>query len=292
MLTCNLMGGIGNQLFQIFTTISLALKTSNNFVFSDAIVIDGGYRHTYWETLLFKLKPFLRTIITKQNDIFVKDSGFERMLTIFKENGFHFKNIPLHQLMGQDTILHGYFQSSKYFDSTFPTIYRMLNIQEQKISVAYSLGDITLELENTISIHFRLGDYKIFSHVYPILELSYYEKAMNEIIQKTGNTKFNVIYFCEDNDLIDVLKIVNSLKERFLKCSFMRCPQHLKDWEQLLLMSSCRHNIIANSTFSWWGAYLNTHEDKIVCYPNTWFKEAIGHNTEDLCPDEWLRILL
>ena len=72
MLTCNLMGGLGNQLFQIFTTISLALKTSNNFVFSDAIVIDGGYRHTYWEKLLFKLKPFLRTIITKQNDIFVK----------------------------------------------------------------------------------------------------------------------------------------------------------------------------------------------------------------------------
>jgi hypothetical protein len=287
------MGGLGNQLFQIFTTISLALKTSNNFVFSDAIVIDGGYRHTYWDTLLFKLKPFLRTIITKQNDIFIKDSGFERMLTVFKENGFHYNDIPLHKLMGQDTILHGYFQSPKYFDSTFSTIYRMLNIQEQKINVAYSLGDIVLELDNTISVHFRLGDYKLFSHVYPILELSYYEKAMNEIIQKTGtNTKFNVIYFCEDHDLIDVLKIVNSLKERFLKCNFMRCPQHLKDWEQLLLMSSCRHNIIANSTFSWWGAYLNTHEDKIVCYPNTWFKESIGHNTQNLCPDEWLRILL
>ena len=169
----------------------------------------------------------------------------------------------------------------------------MLNIQEQKINVAYSLGDIVLELDNTISVHFRLGDYKLFSHVYPILELSYYEKAMNEIIQKIGtNTKFNVIYFCEDHDLIDVLKIVNSLKQRFLKCNFMRCPQHLKDWEQLLLMSSCKHNIIANSTFSWWGAYLNTHEDKIVCYPNTWFKESIGHNTQNLCPDEWLRILL
>jgi len=289
MLTCNLMGGLGNQLFQIFTTISLALKTSNNFVFSDAIIIDGGYRHTYWDTLLFKLKPFLRTVITKQNDIFIKDSGFERMLTVFKENGFQYNDIPLQQLMGQDTILYGYFQSHKYFDSTFPTIYRMLNIQEQKINVAYSLGDIALELDKTISVHFRLGDYKFLSHVYPILELSYYEKAMNEIGK---DLKFNVIYFCEDNDLIDVLKIVNSLKERFLKCNFMRCPQHLKDWEQLLLMSSCRHNIIANSTFSWWGAYLNTHEDKIVCYPNTWFKESIGHNTQNLCPDEWLRILL
>jgi hypothetical protein len=289
------MGGLGNQLFQIFTTISLSIKTTNNFVFSNTIVLDGGYRNTYWETLLFKLKPFLRPIhiIKETNSIFIKDSGFDRMFTIFKENGFQYNNIPLYKLMGQDTYLHGYFQSSKYFDSTFPTIYRMLNIQEQKMNVVYSLGDIASELDNTVSIHFRLGDYKMLSHVYPILELSYYEKALNEIIQKTGNnSKFNVIYFCEDNDLMDVSKIVNSLKERFANCSFTRCPQHLKDWEQLLLMSSCRHNIIANSTFSWWGAYLNTHKDKIVCYPNTWFKEAIGHNTEDLCPDDWLRIRL
>ena len=295
MITCNLMGGLGNQLFQIFTTISLSIKTTNHFVFSNAIVLDGGYRHTYWDTLLFKLKPFLRTIhiIKETNSVFIKDSGFDRMFTIFKENGLQYNNIPQYKLMGADTYLHGYFQSYKYFDSTFQTIYRMLNIHEQKINVVYSLGNIVLELDNTISIHFRLGDYKMLSHIYPILELSYYEKALNEIIQKTGtNSKFNVIYFCEDKDLMDVLKIVNSLKELFPKCSFIRCPQHLKDWEQLLLMSSCRHNIIANSTFSWWGAYLNIHEDKIVCYPDTWFQKAIQHNTEDLCPDEWLRIRL
>jgi hypothetical protein len=294
MITCNLMGGLGNQLFQIFTTISFSIKTTNNFFFSNIIVLDGGYRHTYWETLLFKLKPFLREIhiIKETNSIFIKDSGFNRILTIFKENGFQYNNIPLYKLMGQDTYLQGYFQSYKYFDSTFPTIYRMLNIQEQKKNVICSLGDIGLELKNTISIHFRLGDYKILSHVYPILELSYYEKAFNKIIQKTGNTKFNVIYFCEDKDLIDVLQIINSLKEKFVGCTFIRCPEHLKDWEQLLLMSSCKHNIIANSTFSWWGAYLNNHEDKIVCYPNTWFQETIKNNTEDLFPNEWLRILL
>jgi hypothetical protein len=287
------MGGLGNQLFQIFTTISLSIKTTNSFVFTNALLLDNGKRHTYWDTLLFKLKPFLREIhfIRETNSVFIKDSGFNRMFTIFKENGFQYNNIPLYKLMGADTYLHGYFQSSKYFDSTFQTIYRMLNIHEQKKSVVYSLGDIVLDLENTISVHFRLGDYKFLSHVYPILELSYYEKAFNQIIKKTGKSKFNVFYFCEDNDLMDVLKIVNSLKERFVECSFIRCPEHLKDWEQLLLMSSCRHNIIANSTFSWWGAYLNTHEDKIVCYPNIWFQQAIGHNTEDLCPDDWLRIL-
>ena len=76
MITCNLMGGLGNQIFQIFATISLSIKTSNSFIFSNTVVLDGGYRYTYWDSLLFKLKPFLHTIqIIKESDsIFIKDN--------------------------------------------------------------------------------------------------------------------------------------------------------------------------------------------------------------------------
>ena len=102
------MGGLGNQLFQIFTTISLSMKTTNSFVFSDIKVLDNGKRHTYWDTILFRLKPFLRP--------------FFRKMTIFREEGFEYNIIPLHKLMGADTCLHGYFQSYKYFNDIFPNI--------------------------------------------------------------------------------------------------------------------------------------------------------------------------
>ena len=137
MITCNLMGGLGNQLFQIFTTISLSMKTTNSFIFSDTYILDNGKRHTYWDTLLFRLKPFLRPFVKDNSvNIFVKDNGFDRKLTILKEDGFEYNNIPPHKLMGDDTCLHGYFQSYKYFDDTFPSIYRMLHIEEQKKNVA------------------------------------------------------------------------------------------------------------------------------------------------------------
>lgn len=278
MITCNLMGGLGNQLFQIFTTISLSIKTTNSFVFSDTKLLDNGKRHTYWDTFLFRLKPFLRP--------------FFRKMTILKERGFEYNNIPLHDLMGADTCLYGYFQSYKYFDDTFPTIYRMLHIEEQKRALMTSenkmVNNIVNRLGNTISIHFRMGDYKTVSHVYPILAFSYYEKAIRLIIEKTEKSDFNMIYFCEDADLMDVLEIINSLKEEFRECNFIRCPEHLEDWEQMLLMSCCSHNIIANSSFSWWGAYLNTgNKNQIVCYPERWFQDEAGHNTRDLCPKEW-----
>jgi hypothetical protein len=277
MITCNLMGGLGNQLFQIFTTISLSMKTTNSFVFSDITVLDNGKRHTYWDTFLFRLKPFLRP--------------FFRKMTIFREEGFEYNSIPLHKLMGADTCLHGYFQSYKYFNDTFPTIYRMLQIEEQKNQL---ISTLSYKLDNnSISIHFRLGDYKNLSHVYPILAMSYYENAIRVIMRETGKTEFTMVYFCEDADLLDVLEMVNSLKELFDKCNFIRCPENLEDWEQMLLMSCCRHNIIANSSFSWWGAYLNTwNKNKIVCYPERWFQDAAGHNTKDLCPGEWVQIHL
>ena len=71
---------------------------------------------------------------------------------------------------------------------------------------------------------------------------------------------------------------------------FIRASNDLSDWEQMILMSCCRDNIIANSSFSWWAAHFNTNPDKIVCYPAIWFGEVAGHDTRDLCPNEWHKI--
>ena len=69
---------------------------------------------------------------------------------------------------------------------------------------------------------------------------------------------------------------------------FLRADPELEDWEQLILMSLCRYNIIANSTFSWWGAYLNTNRKKKVVYPLTWFGPRIKHGLQDLFPLDWI----
>jgi hypothetical protein len=72
----------------------------------------------------------------------------------------------------------------------------------------------------------------------------------------------------------------------------MRADSKLSDWEQLLLMSLCEHNIIANSTFSWWSGYFNTNQNKIICYPSQWFGPNIVHCTSDLFPKNWFKIII
>jgi tellurite resistance-related uncharacterized protein len=91
-----------------------------------------------------------------------------------------------------------------------------------------------------------------------------------------------VLYFCENQDIDDVEPILFTLKEEFPDIIFERADTLLDDWEQLIMMSLCRYNIIANSTFSWWGAYLNTYRDKIVVSPKTWFQTTTKLSTTDL----------
>jgi hypothetical protein len=80
------------------------------------------------------------------------------------------------------------------------------------------------------------------------------------------------------------------LQQIYTELIFERADNTLADWQQMLLMSLCKDNIIANSTFSWWGAYFNTNPTKSVCYPAKWFHPKAGNNIEDLCPNDWTAI--
>ena len=112
MLTCNLMGGLGNQLFQIFTTIAYSMKNGVSFRFLDNKTLGGGnctLRHTYWDTFLYRMKPYLTQVFPP--------------LVQIKENGFKYNDLDMSVLANnQNACLFGYFQSYKYFEQYFKTI--------------------------------------------------------------------------------------------------------------------------------------------------------------------------
>ena len=284
MLTCNLMGGLGNQLFQIFTVLSYAIKYKQMFKFINTEELGGDgcvKRKTYWNTFLFKLSGFL----------FAKYPHFD---IVYREHGFQYNEIPRGYLQdNSNIILHGYFQSYKYFQENYETITRIINIAEKRLDVLEEVVDKYHSmqfLEKSISMHFRLGDYKKLLDYHPIMSPEYYKKSLQFITSKLDYTP-NVLYFCEDEDLESVNETIELLKNVFPTIQFERGANTLDDWQQMLLMSSCNHNIIANSTFSWWAAYFNANPTKIVCYPSVWFGPKMSDvNVSDLFPPEWVKI--
>ena len=283
MLTCNLMGGLGNQLFQIFTVISYAIKYKHMFKFIGAEELGGDgctKRKTYWKTFLFKLSGFLM-------------DEYPHFDIVWNEQGFPFKELPQDILSynNLDIIVRGYFQSYKYFQENYDIICRILNIAEKRLDIIEEVVDkfhSAQFLEKSISMHFRLGDYKKSPDYHPIMSPEYYKKSLQYIVDKLDYTP-TVLYFCEDEDLETVNQTIQLLKNEFPVIEFERATNTLDDWQQMLLMSCCNHNIIANSSFSWWGAYFNVNPAKIVCYPSVWFGPKMSDvDVSDLFPDEWV----
>ena len=282
MITCNLMGGLGNQIFQIFTTIAYAIRSKKQFKFLNQKQLGGGsttIRYTFWNTFFANLKPFLIT------ELPIK-------VHIVREKGFPYNELsPLELILNDDIYLYGYFQSYKYFEDNYSLICRVIGLDKTKEILLDKIQQNKHDLNQTISMHFRIGDYKKLQEYHPLATYEYYERAL-EYIQNasTSGEKFAILYFCEDVDIEDVLSIVNRLANQFPNYDFIRGDNTLADWEQMIYMSLCHHNIIANSSFSWWAAYFNSHDDKIVCYPSVWFGEKAKNDTKDLCPDEWVKI--
>ena len=279
MITCNLMGGLGNQIFQIFATISYAIKSKNKFKFLNVSSIGSGsatIRNTFWNSFFNRLKAFLIDNIPQS-------------IHVIREKGFTFNELPINEMVERDCLIYGYFQSYKYFHENYQMICRIIGIAKMKEDIIQKLNLNNEYLKSCVSMHFRLGDYKKLQDYHPLATYDYYKNCLN-FIKENITEPYNILYFCEDNDIDDVIPKINSLEKEFPHYKFIRGDNTLEDWEQMLFMSCCHHNIIANSSFSWWGAYFNTWNDKIVCYPSVWFVAKAGHNTKDLCPPEWNKI--
>ena len=278
MITCNIMGGLGNQLFQIFTTIAYALKLNEPFIFTYAKMF--GKRPAYWDTFLYPLRKF-----TTLNRI----QG-----TVLREKGFHYQELPCNNNKLNNTILYGYFQSEKYFQEHNEEIAEMaLNLTEMK-KMLLEREFKELDPQKMISMHFRLGDYINLQDFHPVLPVTYYKNSLKTLIEKTGTTDWTILYFCEEDDSDHVkqeyIKYLEKEKE-FKGLVFIRANPRALDYEQIIMMSCCQHHIIANSSFSWWGAYLHFSSEKIVCSPMQWFgPKLVENDTKDLIPNSWFKI--
>jgi hypothetical protein len=301
MITIQINGGLGNQLFQVFATLAAAIRNDDTCYFLHTPRDATGKRATYWKSLLYNLIPI--TVFPTQGNI----NRFLQ-LPIHRELGFRYEPLPRTTAMNSTPIkLMGYFQSDKYFTDMRDQIYAKIQLKEQQQGVKTMFEDSSWFSSGatTIALHFRIGDYAYIQDKHPILPLEYYRRALQHIMSNvpssdlynqdnaTMNVKFNVLIFNQDCDNEVVLEHMRKLKAdpAFAKrCRFHKVPDMFEDWKQMLLMSVCDHNIIANSTFSWWGAYFNQNPGKIVCYPSTWFGPALKHDTRDMFPTDWVRV--
>ena len=267
-ITSSIVGGLGNQLFIIFASISYGLNHIKPVSFLNTKTVCDGKFRTYWDNFLIDLKPLL-----KQNI---------KSLIQYKEPYFHYCEFPK---FNKSVCLNGYFQSEKYFKNKYNEIMSLIKLRSQQEVIK---AKHKYDYENSISLHFRIGDYKNITDYHPLMPYEYYFNCIKHMMTNTCIT--NILYFCQAEDNTQVSEIIKKLMNECKTINFIKVQDNIPDWEQLLIMSCCQHNIIANSTFSWWGAYFNSNVNKIVCYPSTWFGSSAKYETMDLCPDEWVRI--
>lgn len=305
------MGGLGNQLFQLFAIIAVSIRENQQFVLPSNNA--SRNRGTYWDSFLRELSKYV-VHFTQSN------------LLSFAEQSFEYSPLPIPT---SNTILlqyNGYFQSYRYFDDVKQTIFRLIKLREQQDTLRKSLptifettqydkididslqGVITpRSYENQlykirprikIAMHFRLGDYKQLQHAHPVLPVTYYINAINEIIENSKFDKeFDIFVLYEETDREEVMQKLHEIKSQ-ITLSTIRfihiidiCNIPLTDWQQMLFMSLCDIQIIANSTFSWFGGYFSETDlyNANVYYPEIWFGPALvkTHNTADLFPTNW-----
>lgn len=181
----------------------------------------------------------------------------------YQEPNFHYTKIDLPNQYGQVINLYGYFQSYKYFEKFSDIIHNIFNLKTQDEDICF--------------IHVRRGDYIGQAGYHTNLTLDYYREAIDYMLSN-GITKFKI--FSDDLDWC---------REHFFNYDNVSFSTNVNEIDDLTEMSNCRAAIIANSSFSWWGAYLS--KSKLVVAPKNWFGPLYHYyNTEDIYLPEWKQI--
>ncbi len=290
MIVTKLHGGLGNQMFQY--AIGRCLAEKNNTVLKLDLSFynnpPNGATPREYSLDFFKIKKniasdeeiknFKKYERKKGRKYFFHNLFFSNSSIHIKEKTFNFNNDTLKKT--DEAYLDGYWQSEKYFKNIEDIIHKEFTLKDE---LNENLQKITGEIKktNSISLHIRRGDYANDSKTnsyHGLCPMAYYNQAIKKI---TDEIKEPVLFIFSDD--IDWVK--ENLKTNF-PVAFIKGN---RDYEDLILMSLCKHNIIANSSFSWWGAWLNKNPDKIVVAPKNWFND-LKINSEDLMPNNWFKI--
>jgi len=257
-ITGYLMGGMGNLLFIVATCYALSKKYNSTLKFYSKMWSDS------------KRKNIIKYEMFKN---FQFDSNTIRNYKItYRENNFFYDTIHLDSCM--NNCIYGYFQSYKYFDNYKTEFIKMLHNPYSKMieSVIHRYND-----DNTltpVSIHVRRTDYLSLSHIHLNLASEYYSNAISHF--STENSIF--IIFSDDVEFIQNEPLFKNLPHRII-------IDNPDDEYCFWLMSACTHNIIANSSYSWWASYVNSNPDKLVIAPETWFgTSGPRHKIRDIIP--------
>ncbi|MCW3076082.1 MAG: alpha,2-fucosyltransferase [Bacteroidetes bacterium] len=288
MIVVQLIGGLGNQMFQYAAGKALALHLGTELKLDlKHLETDTGDGYTKRDFGLncFNLKYELLTEKERNNYFTERNSFIKRVVKRFflsgkNENVFYEpgkKFYPDFFRLSNNTYLSGYWQSEKYFHKYASVIREDFipgaNLPDDLINVVTWIKQC-----ESVSVHVRRGDYitlKSANDFHGACGIDYYSKAVNYLSQNKNIELFifsDDIVWCKKNMIFDFP--VTYIEQKNGAC-----------WD-LYLMSLCKHNIIANSSFSWWGAWLNANNRKIVVAPEYWFK-TIKSRELDIIPDSW-----
>jgi len=291
MIITKLEGGLGNQMFQ-YAIASILVKKKNAAILIDTNFFNETEKNQDFTPRNFELSIFNNSYIQASEleigyfqqlsfiDKIKKKCGFNYP-KIYSEASFSFDekvlstNLPVY--------LKGYFQSYKYFIGYENVIKNVFAFPIDKLDSINEKLWLTINQTNSISIHIRRGDYvndKNTQGYHSNCSLDYYKDAIALLASKVNDV--SLYFFSDDTDWV---------KEQFEKISypkvFVTNNTGENSWKDMCLMSSCHYNIIANSSFSWWAAWLNERSNKMVIAPKKWFVDT-EISTNDLIPSEWI----
>jgi len=291
MIISNLKGGLGNQMFEYVAGYSLAKDKDVEYK------IDLGHFKTQSEfknetprefQLDFFEIPY--EFATEQEIVKVKKQYSRGIFPILKLDSyltmFNIRKYPLLTSISSDIYMDGYFQSEEYFIKYEKDIREMFKLITKYITkdIIKMCDEMKSNYDNSISLHIRRGDYVTNTQAskwHGLLSKDYYYNAIEYIKKEKGIEKPYIYVFSDDSKWV---------KENMsFDGNVTYISEDFNPAQAIILMSKCKNNVIANSSFSWWGAWLNPNKEKIVIAPEQWL---VGSNrvSKGVVPKHWVKI--